>query len=430
MAEQEQLNIYQKLAKIRKQVEVIQKNKRGYGYTYVSEEEILAKITVFMDKYHLSLIPGIVGGTTKVDPYPYKKTKTTKGGEIYEENVNEVLVSADMTWTWVNNDNPEEKVVVGWTLVGQQSDASQAFGSGLTYSDRYFLLKYFNVATTDDDPDAHRSKQRAAEAAEDKMIAEQIIGTFDEVVKAFLKANESKAEDVKKFVSKYAKGGNYFAITESTLAAKLLDDFKETFKMERYEKRPDKLAVWEQEGISRASLDKFQVRYDGFSDRLVYPIRSPEGKIVNIGGRTLDEHWKEKNLRKYTYFMSWGELKTIYGFAENLENIKRQGEIILFEGCKSVLMADTWGINNAGAILTSHLNPNQMKLLIELGCRVVFALDKEVSIRSDHNIARLKQFVNVEYIWDGAGLLDEKDSPVDKGPEVWKKLYEGRLSWR
>jgi ribonucleoside-triphosphate reductase len=62
------------------------------------------------------------------------------------------------------------------------------------------------VATTDDDPDAHRSKQRAAEAAEDKMIAEQIIGTFDEVVKAFLKANESKAEDVKKFVSKYAKG--------------------------------------------------------------------------------------------------------------------------------------------------------------------------------------------------------------------------------
>ena len=129
MAEQEQLNIYQKLAKIRKQVEVIQKNKRGYGYTYVSEEEILAKITVFMDKYHLSLVPGIVGGTTKVEPYPYKKTKTTKGGEIYEENVNEVLVSADMTWTWVNNDNPEEKVVVGWTLVGQQSDASQAFGS-------------------------------------------------------------------------------------------------------------------------------------------------------------------------------------------------------------------------------------------------------------------------------------------------------------
>lgn len=185
MADHTQLNIYQKLAKVREQVEVLRKNKSGYGYTYVSEDEILAKIQVFMKKYHLSLIPNIVGGTTKVEPYPYKKTKTTKSGEFYEENVNEVLVSADMTWTWINDDCPEEKVVVGWTLVGQQSDASQAFGSGLTYADRYFLLKYFNIATTNDDPDSHRSKQKAAEAAEDKMIAEQIMQKFDDTVKTF-----------------------------------------------------------------------------------------------------------------------------------------------------------------------------------------------------------------------------------------------------
>ena len=55
----EQMNIYQKLARIRKQVEVIQKNKSGYGYKYVSEDEILAKISVFMDKYGLSLIPNM-----------------------------------------------------------------------------------------------------------------------------------------------------------------------------------------------------------------------------------------------------------------------------------------------------------------------------------------------------------------------------------
>ena len=36
---------------------------------------------------------------------------------------------------------------------------------------------------------------------------------------------------MKKFVSKYAKGGNYFAITESALAGKLLADFKETFSI-------------------------------------------------------------------------------------------------------------------------------------------------------------------------------------------------------
>lgn len=200
--------------------------------------------------------------------------------------------------------------------------------------------------------------------------------------------------------------------------------------MERYEKKPDKLAVWEREGISKGSLDKFEVYYDSFSDRLVYPIRNPDGKIVNVGGRTLDPAWKEKGLRKYTYFMAWGELKTIYGLAENMEGIREKGEIILFEGCKSVLLADTYGIHNTGAILTSHLNPNQMKLLVSLGCRVVFALDKDVCIRDDHNIKRLKQFVNVEYIWDKEDLLGDKDSPVDRGQDTWEKLYDGRLSWR
>lgn len=229
---EENLNIYQKLAKIRKQVEVIQRNKSGYGYKYVSEDEILSKITVFMDKYGISLIPSIVGGTTRVEPYTYKKTKSTAKGEIYEETNNEILVSADMAWSWVNNENPEERVTVGWALVGQQGDASQAFGSGLTYSSRYFMLKYFNVATPDSDPDKFRGKQKAAELAEDKMIAEEIIGSVDETIKAFLSGNPGKADEVKKFVSKYVKGGNYFAITESVLASKLLSDFKTTFKIQ------------------------------------------------------------------------------------------------------------------------------------------------------------------------------------------------------
>lgn len=200
--------------------------------------------------------------------------------------------------------------------------------------------------------------------------------------------------------------------------------------MVRYEKNDEKLAEWEREGISRGSIDRFQVFYDSFSDRLVYPIRDPQGRIVNIGGRTLDPEWKEKKLRKYTYFFGWGVMQTIYGLAENMEYIKEKHEIILFEGCKSVLLADTWGIRNTGAILTSHLNDSQMKILAALGCRVVFALDKDVSIREDRHIARLKQYVNVEYIYDKDDLLDDKDSPVDQGLEVWRKLYEGRLKWR
>lgn len=202
----------------------------------------------------------------------------------------------------------------------------------------------------------------------------------------------------------------------------LSDDY-----MTRYEKCQDKLAVWEGEGISPASLDRFQVRYDSFSDRLVYPIRDVQGRIVNVGGRTLDPQWKEKGLRKYTYFMPWGgSMQVIYGLSENLAHIQKQQEIILFEGCKSVLLADTWGVQNCGALLTSHLSAAQTKLLAKLGCRVVFALDKEVRIKDDHNIRRLKQFVNVSYIWDRENLLGEKDSPVDRGRDVFQHLYAER----
>lgn len=233
MAEQN-MNIYQRLAKIRKQVEVIQRNKSGYGYKYVSEDEILAKISGFMDKYHLSLIPSVVHTNTVVAPYHTKKTKVlqnkaTGDTKTYEENVNEILVNADMVFTWVNNDNPAERIDVPWILVGHQTDGSQSFGSGLSYAMRYFLLKFFNIATPDDDPDKWRSKQRAASAAEDKMIAEEIVNTFDSEVKEYLAAHADKADEVKKFVGKYAKGGNYFSITDPTLASRLLNDFKEAF---------------------------------------------------------------------------------------------------------------------------------------------------------------------------------------------------------
>lgn len=223
------MNIYQKLAKIRKQVEVIQKNKSGYNYKYVSEDEILARISGLMDKYGLSLIPSVDSASLRVLPYNTKKTKVLKSGEIYEENVNEILTNADMTFTWVNNENPEERVAVSWVLVGHQQDGSQSFGSGLSYSMRYFLLKFFNIATPDDDPDKFRSKQKATSAAEDKAVTSEIIDAFDANVKAFLIANPGKSDDVKKFVGKYVKDGNYFNIEESTFAAKLLQDFKDTF---------------------------------------------------------------------------------------------------------------------------------------------------------------------------------------------------------
>lgn len=230
----ERLNIYQKLAKIRKPVEVLQKNKQGYGYRYVTEDLILSKITGLMNKYNISLIPNITPGTTVVTPYTYSKTKVTKEGKTYEENVNEILVSNDMTWSWVNNDDPDDRIVVNWSSVGQQSDASQAFGSGLSYSSRYFLLKYFNVATPEDDPDSWRSAQQAAAQSEEKEIAKGIIDQVHEIVMNHLEQHPDDRDKVGSVVKKYAKekgrsSMNYYAISDPGIASALLEEITKQF---------------------------------------------------------------------------------------------------------------------------------------------------------------------------------------------------------
>lgn len=198
--------------------------------------------------------------------------------------------------------------------------------------------------------------------------------------------------------------------------------------MELYENRPDKLKVWTEEGMTPEILEKFQVRYDPFQNRLVFPIRDYDGHIVNICGRTLEKNFKEKGLRKYTYYKKWcGGMDVIFGYTEHSQAFYKNNEIILFEGAKSVFLAETWGFENTGALLTSHLSDAQFRRLIKLGVHVTFALDEDVNVAEDKNIQRLKRYCGVFYIRDTEKILDEKMSPVDKGPDVWKYLYERRL---
>jgi len=228
MAEEE-LNLIQKLAKIRAISDVAQKNKKGFNYTYADITAILANVTGGMKKYGVSLIPCIVPGTAEVTQNVVVNTKSDKTGRIYDQTTTEMLVKADMVFKWVNNDDKTDYIDVPWFVTGSQSDPSQALGSGLTYCTRYFLTSYFQIAQPETDVDAYRSKQKEAEASEDIAIANQVIEEFDKLVKQYLADNQDKAEDVKKFIGRYAKNANYFAIKEPELASKLLNDFKAKF---------------------------------------------------------------------------------------------------------------------------------------------------------------------------------------------------------
>lgn len=224
-----QLNLVQKLAKIRAISDAVSKDKRGYNYKYADITSILAKVTAGMKKYNVSLMPGIVPGTADVQQSTIVNTKFDKTGKPYEQTSTEMLVKADMVFKWVNDDDPNDYIDVPWVVAGSQSDPSQALGSGLTYCTRYFLCNFFQIAQPETDVDEYRSKQKEAEKSEDKAIAEDIIGEFDKVVRQFLSDNPDQSDEVKKFISKYAKGGNYFAIKEPALASNLLSSFNEKF---------------------------------------------------------------------------------------------------------------------------------------------------------------------------------------------------------
>lgn len=228
--DEEKLNLYQKMALIRKSVDVVKKNKKGFNYKYTSIEDILAKVTVSMEKYNVSLIPRCVSGTSVVSPYNYQKTKIDKTGKQYEEQVNEIIVQTEVLYTWINNDNPTEFIEVPWFVVGSQADPAQALGSGLTYGQRQFLINYFQIAQPEDDVDSYRAKQRAAEEEQEALIAQAITEEIHTAVTGHLENHPKDRAKITEIVKKYDKKSNYFNIKSPKEAAKLLEELKEVFE--------------------------------------------------------------------------------------------------------------------------------------------------------------------------------------------------------
>ena len=87
------MNLNKKLFELRKYVDVVKKSKKGYGYTYASIVEILAKLKAGMDKYGLLLEEECVHGSQKIVIDHYEKPKVLKDGKTIQEVVPEFLVS-------------------------------------------------------------------------------------------------------------------------------------------------------------------------------------------------------------------------------------------------------------------------------------------------------------------------------------------------
>jgi hypothetical protein len=141
------MNIYEKLNEIHKQVGYIQKGQQGKQYQYVGSSDVLAVVRQHMNEQGLILLPSIKNATVK----EYE----TKTGTL------QIFTELIMTMTWINTEKPEEKIEIDWYAQGMDLAGEKGVGKALTYGEKYFLLKFFNIATDKDDPDSFQERVNA-----------------------------------------------------------------------------------------------------------------------------------------------------------------------------------------------------------------------------------------------------------------------------
>ncbi|MDX8367896.1 ERF family protein [Cytobacillus sp. IB215665] len=149
LKERSNLNLHQKLVEVRKSVTYLKKEATGHQFNYVSSSQVLGAIRQKLDELGVLLITEIVDKRLVE-----RETTTNKGKAVitYE-------ISLDLRMTWVNADNPEDRIQIPFFSMGLDTgDNSKAVGKSLTYGEKFFLLKQFNIATDKDDPDAFQER--------------------------------------------------------------------------------------------------------------------------------------------------------------------------------------------------------------------------------------------------------------------------------
>ena len=161
----EKLNLFQKIADVKANIDGFTKDTKGYNYKYVSGSQILHKIRNKMIENNLLLVP-------KTSEENYQQVQVTRFNQKAKREVttSEFVVEMKLTYVWINADNPEERLEVPFYSVGQQDDVSKAHGTGLTYAERYFLMKFFNIPTDEDDADAKQKRETYAPKAKPEHI--------------------------------------------------------------------------------------------------------------------------------------------------------------------------------------------------------------------------------------------------------------------
>ena len=137
-----------KLAALQSAVRGLGKDTKGNSYEYVSGSKVLDAVRPRMDELGLLLVQEVEDIRNERVDY------STRNGAK-----SEMFTSVSMIFTWIDTETGE-KLPVRFAANGCNG-WDKGLGSALTYGERYFLLKFFHIATDEDDVDARQGEEAA-----------------------------------------------------------------------------------------------------------------------------------------------------------------------------------------------------------------------------------------------------------------------------
>ena len=258
------------------------------------------------------------------------------------------------------------------------------------------------------------------------------------VVETEISENQENLQDWQ-ILNKYDRSSSQEK-EEKIVEMKFYDD-----KILQYLPHP-RILNWEKEGITREVMEECGICYDPSYQGIVIPHYNIDGKLVGIRERTLikenENNGKYKpailNYKQYNHPLGFN----LYNLNNSKENIKKIKKVFVFEGEKSCLLYRSYFGSDADisvAVCGSNLINYQVQLLLSLGVEeICIAFDKQFQEIGDDEWKRwtkkLKELnrkysplVQISFLFDKMNLLGYKDSPIDRGPEIFMQLFKERI---
>jgi DNA primase len=119
--------------------------------------------------------------------------------------------------------------------------------------------------------------------------------------------------------------------------------------------------------------------YDKLAGRLIFPIFSPNGRVVAFAGRILDPNEKGAKYINSPESLIYVKGRVLYGLSHAKDEIRRLGKAILVEGYMDLISLYQNGVKNVVAVSGTALTDEQVQLLSRYTKDVVLLFDSDTA---------------------------------------------------